>query len=140
MIKQIFKYDTIEINGFDYIISSQFKGDDRYPDPSAHEYPEAFIKDLFDENGKLRWVIDRENPLRIYEMPQALTLEEEDAKKKKEKQNNISRLFSHDDELKLLNSAIIALSEGKPLPDEYKEYRKTVDEIIAKPSKVRSKA
>jgi len=117
-------YMTVEINTLIYISGYQLSEDGFYSNPP--------IEPLADENGKLRWVIDSENPLRIYEVIQSLTAEEEDAKQKKKKREEINRLFTHEDELRLMNSAILALSEGKQLPDEYKEYRKIVDEINAR--------
>ncbi len=134
-----YKYNTIKINNLDYIQSSQYIGD-RTPDLSKHEYSEAFIQELIDENGKLQWVIDQNDPMNIYEVPQSLKEDEEKIKKDRAKQEEINLLYSHDEELRMLNSAVLALAEGKPLPQEYLDYRKAVDEILAKTILKRSDA
>ncbi len=126
-MKDRYKYETVTINGLDYITGFRFLGAGN-PDPSAHEYPGAFTKNLLDENGKLRWVIVRDNPQIIIEVRQALSPEEEAAREKQEKRAEISKLFSYDDELKLMNAAIMALIDGVPVPEEYKAYRKAVEE------------
>ena len=137
----IFKYDTKKINGKHYIVSSRLKSEHGEPDYIL-EFDQAFTKSMTNEDGKLQYRVElnpaydiskpvgKDNQIYTFILdPVPLSLVEKKAKRDREVKRLIHENYQLDKEIKLLNLAIEALANNKPLPKEYIEYRKKIEEI-----------
>ena len=129
MRKLIFKYDTKKIGDKHYITTSRLISEEGKPD-NILEFDKPFNKEMLDENHKLQWRIERkDNETIIINDPISLSLPEKLEKKKQKIRELIHENYSLTKEIKLINLAIEALAEKKPLPKEYIKYRLKIGEI-----------
>ncbi len=125
----IFKYDTKKINGKHYIVTSRLISEKGKPD-NILEFDKPFDREMLDDNNKLQWRVETiDGKTNIIKDPISLT-DNELAKKRKQKiQKLISENYKLNDEIKMINIAIEALANKKPLPKEYISYRLKIGEI-----------
>ena len=87
------------------------------------DYP---LKNITNDEGLFNYILVENEIVKSQQFPPK---EVEEKRKSIDVLKKINEEYDRNEEIKLLNKAIIALSKGEDLPKEYLEYRSYIDEV-----------